>query len=105
MFIAGQILSQGYVSSSKSPIYISSGSVNTTYIKFFSVYNSGTTTENVVLYVSGSTSTPIARVQLQPSESAHIVEAAALTLKANQIIEAKTDNLNSVEYLISGGTE
>ena len=105
MAIIGKILSQGYLSSSLSPIY--TAPLTTTYVKFFSLYNEAfPATQSVLLYASGSGSSIFGRVELNTYESALVIaKDETITLRTGESIYAITTNDSSVAYTLSGGEE
>lgn len=106
MAIVPKILSQGFISSSRESIYTVPLDVNATYVKLFSVYNVGATTQDIVINVSGSITTTLARVQLAPSESAHIIDKdSVLMIQSTNSVDAVTTSNDSIQYTLSGGTE
>lgn len=107
MAVIGKVLNQGFISSASSAIYTVPSDTASTYVKLFTIYNSGLNTENILISLSGSSATTtFARVQLLVSESAHIIDKdSVLMLNTGNAILAYTSTPSSVEYTITGGTE
>jgi hypothetical protein len=106
MPVLGKILSQGYVPTSSQAIYVVPEDGISTYVKFFSLYNAGSYTEDISVKVSGSTyTTTFARLELQPSESAHIVDKdSVIMLNAGNGLVGQSSH-GYIEFTITGGTE
>ncbi len=105
------VLADGQMASSKTTMY-SNPNTTKTYIKFFSIYNSSsTTTETVLIYAKdvsgGNASRVIARCVLSPLEQARIVDKdEVITLDGNaDLIEGTTTNATTVDFFITGVQE
>ena len=107
MSINGKILAQGYIPTSQGTLYTLSGS--RTYVKFFSLYNTGNIgipTQSILISVSSSMSTIIGRVELQLSESALVIgKDETLILSSGDKLEGITNDTNTIQYTIIGGIE
>jgi hypothetical protein len=104
MAIIPKILANGQLASSKGSILNPS---NPMYVKFFSLFNTGTNTETVKVYVKISgNSRQICQAVLLPKESIRIIEKdETLALGSAEEIEAESTNANVVDYVISGGED
>ena len=105
MSIDGKILAQGYVPTTQGSLY-TVPTQKRAYVKFFSMYNAGVSTESVAIAVGTSSFSTIGRAELYVSESLLVIgkDEALILTQGNQIL-ARASTSGSVEYVIIGGEE
>ena len=103
MAFAGKVLAEGQLPNSKGTLYTVGVGV-TAYVKFFSCFNTNTTSETVVVYSNPSgTSRIMGRAVLAQNEQVRFIDKDdGLTLSAGSLIEGYTTTAAKVDYIITG---
>lgn len=104
---AGKVLADGQLGAAKATLYTCPvGTV--TYVKFWSLKNTGTNDEDIALYVkrSGGTSRSIGSAVLEGGDFARVVDKdEVIVLSAGDELEGNATNASVVDYVISGTEE
>lgn len=106
MAITVKVLADGQLANAKATLYTVPGAT-VAYIKFLSVHNVSGGSENVEIFVNTSgTSRRIAYATLAANEGARVIDKdETLILDAGDLLEGRTTNATSVDYVITGAEE